>query len=416
MVDNKSNGILGREEFEVRKVKEAFRAELKLILERKDFARNLQNIHTPYSLCDEMIGKLERNTSLFDKDFLVFNIEFCEVLLYNYGISRERIWFITDCVEKAAIMNHPRFSGVHVEVINFLEGVENMKSIAGGRKFSVIFQNPPYQAPKEKEHEGRGKCGTSLWEDFVEKSFELCKEDGFIVAIHPPRWRKPNSKIGQKIKNKKVLYLELHNRQDGIKTFGCQTDYDWYIMQNRKNDGETVIVDQEGATVKQNISSMPFIPNAHIKEVMGLIAKDGEEKVELLYNCFYHHQTRTKDGTMKKEKEGEFKYPCVYSVKINDEPTLWYSSIREQFFNVPKVIWGSGHIGVIIDPDGQFGLTEFACGIADTPENLPKIREALQSEKFLGIVMNYKKGSYSGHAYEKDIIKYLRKDFWKSFV
>ena len=117
---------------------------------------------------------------------------------------------------------------------------------------------------------------------------------------------------------------------------------------------------------------------------------------------------------MSKEKHGKFKYPCVYTVKISNKPTFWYSSKKEQFFGLPKIIWGNGHSGITIDEKGEFGLTEFGYGIVDQVKNLPKIRKALQSEKFLTNYMNYEKGC--GHAYDKNIIKNFRKDFWKEFI
>jgi hypothetical protein len=369
---------------------------------------NLQTIHTPPTICSEIVEKLREYTELDNKEICVFNLEFLSVLKYNYNIPMNNIWFVTDCQNKAKIA---KYLGVNV----IEESMELFLMKNGPRKFDVICMNPPYQAPKEKEHEGRGKCGKSLWEDFVKKSLKLVKENGYVCNIHPPRWRKPDSKIGEEIKQLQLLYVKMYGLEAGKETFKCQTDFDWYILQNKKCTEETEIVDQNHETINCQTSNLPFIPDTKIKDVMSLVAKNGEEKVNLLYNCSYHHQTRTKDGTMSRIKDDKFKYPVIYSIKRNDEIVLFYSSVNDRgHFGIPKVIWGQGHSGIFIDYNGQYALTEFTSAIVDSPDNLLNIANALKSEKFVKDIMGYK--SQGGNAYEKKIISLLRKDFWKEFV
>ena len=87
-------------------------------------ASNLQHVHTPWGLCHRMIDKLCRETGLEGKDFLVFNLEFVEVLLYDYGVQRERVWFATDCAEKMRLLGHPRYKGVHAEIVDLSRSKE----------------------------------------------------------------------------------------------------------------------------------------------------------------------------------------------------------------------------------------------------------------------------------------------------
>ena len=61
---------------------------------------NSQNVFTPYDLCYDIIRKLESKTDLIDKDILIFNLEFAEILIHDFGVSPERIAFWTDCDEK----------------------------------------------------------------------------------------------------------------------------------------------------------------------------------------------------------------------------------------------------------------------------------------------------------------------------
>lgn len=196
-------------------------------------------------------------------------------------------------------------------------------------KFDVVAMNPPYQAPKKKEYFGKGKCGSSLWESFVKKSLLIIKDGGFVCNIHPYRWRTADSKIGNIIKSKQLLYVEMHGLKDGKKTFGCNTDYDWYILKNIDCSEKTIVVDRKNETTTIKICGLDFIPNINIKEVLSLKANDGEEKVNLLNNSYYHSANKKKNGTMQRDKTDEFCYPCIYSVNIKDEATKWLSMTRE---------------------------------------------------------------------------------------
>lgn len=370
--------------------------------------RNLQNVFTPFSLCYDIIRKLDSYCDGFkDKTFCVFNLEFLETLCYDFGVASEQIWFITDSEHKKAFAEKERYSGVHVELRDYVEFLKEEWDM----KFDVIAGNPPYQ----KLQEGNKKS-QAVWHLFVEKSFELCKEDGYVCLIHPSLWRKPNNKTGKIILSKNIKYLEIHNEKDGLKTFNAETRYDWYITQNCISNKPSNYVGQNGIASKLRLDNIPFVPNSDIDEVMSLVAKDGEEKVELLWDCTYHTQTRSKDETMSPVKSNKFKHPCVYVVNSKGEPQLWYSSKREQFFSKQKIVISNGRISsanYYIDENGEYGLTQFSFGIVDSIENLKKIYVAMRSKRFKYLMECC---SMSLLQIDKDIMRTFRKDFWKEFV
>ena len=97
--------------------------------------------------------------------------------------------------------------------------------------------NPPYN-----DDSGNKGKGHMLWDKFVEKSLnELLKENGYLIFIHPAVWRQLEHPCLNLIKDKQIIYLEIHNVNDGIKTFKCSTRYDWYVLQNKDNENDTII-------------------------------------------------------------------------------------------------------------------------------------------------------------------------------
>ena len=298
---------------------------------------------------------------------------------------------------------------------SFLDGGfdRHMKEVWGIEKFDIIVGNPPYQTGKEGNRKTQ-----PLWHLFVEKSISSLKENGYLCMVHPGGWRNVDGvfKATQNIlKNKEIHSLKLHSFGQGQEVFNAAINFDYYCLKNTPNSGLlTKITCVDGSVEKLDISKLEFISDEHIAEIQKLVAKEGEEKVEVLYSRTLYGNDKK---WMSKTETEEHIYPCVYTVKSPDkgnELGIWYSNLNKGYFNVPKVIMASGASGVHIDKSGTYGIMNFGFGIADLPSNLSKIQKALLSEKFIREVMGFKKSL--GDKYNKKIISMFRKDFWKEFI
>jgi hypothetical protein len=394
-------------------IEKVWQEELQFQIERinKCPKNNIQNVFTPYCLCHQIIGELKNNTTIIDKDFAVFNLEFIEILLKDYGIMGNKIWFITDCQHKVNLLKDPNFYGVQYKIVKFnKKGIKNMK-IFGGKKFDFILMNPPYQAANGSKD--------SIWNGFVEKSFALVKDNGYVVSVNPPGWRGAGffaEKIGKKMTKLQIIYLEMHDNKDGQEIFGTSTCYDWYIIRNSTDPIKTTVVDRNGLKSIIDLQKMPFIPNSMLNEVSSLIAKDDEEKVKILHS-FSAYEGRQK--WMSKEKINKFIYPCVYSINVKNEAKYYYSNtIEKGHFEIPKIIIGDGcNFGIIKDTKGEYGMTQWAFAIVDRVENFDAIVKALTSEKFQKINRATTTKNTAGiGVVDRNIIPYFRKDFWKKFI
>jgi hypothetical protein len=128
-------------------------------------------------------------------------------------------------------------------------------------QFDIIIGNPPYN----KNDIGTGNM---IWHLFVEISLELLlKKNGYLVFVHPSLWRKPQS---NRTKMKKffklmtyynqMLYLEIHNTKDGMKTFGCGTRYDFYVIKKTPIYTNTLILDDNNIKNELYLENYEWLP------------------------------------------------------------------------------------------------------------------------------------------------------------
>lgn len=335
-----------------------------------------------------------------------FLLEIVRRLVYIYGYTEDdaksRVYGYDIRVK---YVNHLMRRGLkNVRHKDFLNEIIEME-------FDVVLGNPPYQ-----EKVGPNKT-ESLWNKFVKKSFQVCKENGYVSLIHPSGWRSVDGKfkdIQQLIKSKNVSYLSINDEKKGIEVFGATTSFDWYVIKNETNNLEiTKVETSNGEIFDYNLNNLEFIPGGDFELFQNLVASDNEEKVNVLYSRSAYG---TDKDNLSKTQHGDFIYPCVYTIIKNGTINFYWSNTNENgFFGVPKIIWTNGMASQpTLDLNGDYGLTQFAYAIQDTPENLIKIREAMYSDKFL----NTMKFCYmsSGNRFDRKILSTFKKDFWKHFI
>ena len=400
-------------------------------------------IATPVSLVNEMLSKIPLDfwtkpqkvfepccgkgnfvLGIFDCFFKGLEIKYpninkrCRIIIEKciyYADINELDVFITTELLKYNAMKHGMDEN-KAKQLKFNSNVGNTLELEIKEKwkingFEAVIGNPPYH-----KYVGKRKTNT-LWDKFVIKSLFILNQNGFLVSVHPSGWRNIDGKfknIQKEIFKNNLIYLEIHNEKDGLKTFNMETRYDWYVLQ--KTNVKTTYTNvkfQDGSKKIINVNCLEFIPNGNYDIIMSLIAKENDTKVTIIHS-YYVYETRKKH--MAKIKNDMFKYPCVYTVNSKDELTYFYSAVQHGHYGIPKLIWSNGRIssiGSYIDCKGQYGLTQFAYALVDEINNLNNIKKAFDNKKFREIMelcavgqltINYK------------IMSLFKKDFWKEFI
>lgn len=279
-------------------------------------------------------------------------------------------------------------------------------------KFDVVVMNPPYQAPQEAE--GKRGGGDLLWHKFVEASInKWTKEDGHICAVHPSGWRKPESDkskykgmFAMMAHDHHMQYLEIHDTKDGMKTFGAGTRYDWYVIAKGKS-GPTKVKNQNGSVVEIDLKQYNWLPNHSFDAVFNLVGADGK----IIYDRGAYGTDKSRAWT-KQEQDDSFKYPLVHSTTKSGN-IFWHSSRNDNgHFGVSKVIFGdSGIYDVIVDIEGDFGMTQHAMAIpVDNKEDAELLKEFLMSDNFKNILNAC---SWSNFQIDWRLFTFFRGGFWR---
>ena len=388
----------------------------------KDDRKKNAEVLTPIELVIEMISKLPDN--FYKKDIKILDpcvgkgvfmvVMYDELIKRGYTrkqILTEILYFadinpVNIFITKMILDPYNEFE------LNYYIG--DSLSMTFDFKFYLVLGNPPYNAS------GNTGTGNTIWQHFVKLSLtKWLLENGYLCMVHPSGWRKPNTKKGKfygmyelMAKTNQMLYLSIHDIKDGKKTFNAGTRYDWYVISKSKNIQNTTIRDDQGKMHNTDMIKFDWLPNYNIDGIQKIIAVDGEEKCNIIYN-------RSNYGADKKwmsdKKDEKFKYPCVHSTPKSGTRYMYSSKNDNGHFDVPKVIFGeSGIYNPIIDIFGKYGITHGAMSIKiDNLEEGNMISKAIISDEFQDII---KSCMFSSFRIDWNIFTYFKKDFWKEFI
>tara|TARA_Y100000389_G_scaffold152362_1_gene152341 strand:+ start:10770 stop:12095 length:1326 start_codon:yes stop_codon:yes gene_type:complete len=284
--------------------------------------------------------------------------------------------------------------------------------------FDLVLGNPPFNSQTGTN------TGSSIWQCFTKLALnEWLNPAGHLLFVHPAGWRKPCYARSQlkglyelMTQTNHMKYLSIHGLKDGKKSFNCGTRYDYYLIKcggDHGNGSTTIVNDEDSVQTEHNLhdNTWEWLPNKRIEMCHSLINQEGE-KCPVFCDSKYHavHKDKVSDT-----RSDIFKYPLIHSTPKSGIRYKYANYNDKGHFGIKKVIFGEGGIhNVVVDMEGEYGLTQGAIGIVVRDrEEAEHIRAALMCAKFQSFLESTRFGNYR---IDWRLFTYLPRDFWREFA
>jgi hypothetical protein len=289
----------------------------------------------------------------------------------------------------------------------------NPRAVWGVDRFDVILGNPPYNKGGIRSHTGKqlleGEKSETIWPNFIEKSFEWLKPDGFLVFINPLSWLKKSHSLHDEMLEKHIVWLKLWDDSQSKCTINADIPISLYVVQNRVNEtnAKTQIISEIKRKKLTTTSfeylnknySIPLAFHSIFDKLIQFIEKN---------NCSLEYKTKTVKSVGTKTK-----LPSKYTLKdmlavdtytLNDGILVKHATEAHPDASKRKLIIANkrGFKGAFID-DGKLSLTGTE-KIYVLGENLELILKILRFD-ISNILCDYTK--YRMSFLEKEVCNYI---------
>ncbi len=219
-------------------------------------------------------------------------------------------------------------------------------------KFDLILTNPPFQDTTR-----RGKTPHKLWIDFTRATFQRFLADGGLLCqVSPSSFRSPNSVVLDLMREHRTTRLRFDTGEHFPTVGSTFADYEIWKEANdgspthvRVNgDGFDLMLDEEVMYLPNDLTELGI-------EIHRKVVFHPEQKLDVQWDYVTCHNIRLKDvdSTLSKTRTEKHVYPVFHTNR-----QTWWSSIRQDFAPMKKVMWTrSGYTKPFYDP-GTMGGTD----------------------------------------------------------
>jgi len=186
------------------------------------------------------------------------------------------------------------------------------------KTYDLIVANPPYA--KLLENGKRASKNHNLIKDFIKRSLELLKPNGYLLFITPDNWMSyaDRNELIKILTRLQIVHLDIHTAKKYFKKIG--SSFTWYLIQNRQ---ETDNITVSGIWKKvEYTSSIPsierkYIPLLYTNEVYNILSKtvdaDELEKYKVETSSDLHRYTKRE--IIRDEEDDIYKHRLIHTSK-----------------------------------------------------------------------------------------------------
>ena len=219
-------------------------------------------------------------------------------------------------------------------------------------KFGLILANPPYQ-----DTDRRGKTPHKLWIEFTDRAVnDWLAADGVLAQVSPSSFRSPSNRVLHLMKRYPPSWMSF-DTDSFFPNVG--STFSHYVVDKSRDSTapETEVVFSGNSSRIHFSSDVAYLPNVLAPEAIRIHKKvmfSTKEKLDVRWDYVTcHNVLLKKSDSLRKVRDSIRRYPVLHTNR-----QIWWSSIRQDFADKPKVMWSrSGYTKPFFD-NGELGTTD----------------------------------------------------------
>jgi tRNA1(Val) A37 N6-methylase TrmN6 len=259
--------------------------------------------------------------------------------------------------------------------------------------FDIIVTNPPYQKPSKDG----GISAKPLYHLFIQKSLELLKEGGYLVAIHPFTWRRKSREIKliDELMKYQISYLYTNNNFQEFDKSAIHINY--YILEKVPIYKKTICDNyfnnkyyRSELLLKNDCEYLPILLTEETLNIINKLKNINDDKFNIKLESKLS-STHSKANTSS-TKNDIYMYKNFHTYSLKKQENIYkYTKEKHPSHDKLKIIMnfkGGYNIFKPFIDYGTMGITDNALymEVKDKEQGL-KILKIFQSKLFIFILM-----------------------------
>lgn len=185
-------------------------------------------------------------------------------------------------------------------------------------KFDVVCGNPPYNEPTTSEkHSTKQKGQKATWTKFVDLSWDLLKDDGYLIYVTPNNWLRETNYLKKVMKKKNLVSARIDSdliKRQYFPKIG--STFTWFMVKNSEKTVKPKMYagSNGGKLVELNVTLDDVIPQKNLDatslSIFNKVFKSNKKAV--LLNT-WTRKNEVNEKFHKREKTSTHFYKALYS-------------------------------------------------------------------------------------------------------
>ena len=279
---------------------------------------------TPVECIVDMVDKIPKELWLRD------NLSIIDPCCGNGNFALPVLFKLlnANCSKKHILENVIEFNDINIDRLNNVKkvycknnynlNITNFDYLIHNysKKYDLVMANPPYA--KLLENGKRSSKNHNLIKDFIEKTLQILKPNGYLLFITPDNWMSYADRniLIKTLTALQIIHLDIHSAKKYFKKIG--SSFTWYVIQNcnsYKNINVSGIWNKkyyESSVVSCKRKYIPLVYNNLVYSILQkTIDNNSLKKFDVKTSSDLHKYTKA--AFINNTKTETFKYKLIHT-------------------------------------------------------------------------------------------------------